>query len=318
MESKMQTRQLDGLGRFLRLSGMVAVLAGLGLLPVHADDLVKEQTNSDITVTKDAKGYHVNAVTRRYAYNSFVTATVAPTTTAPTVRQILLIESTAALTEADNEDAEHAPGQVKLTAFPLTAQGQGPAQFTIAAQGDEIDPDGAYVTVTRYGCCVQNETKAVYSLENGKYLFNTTGRKWTTLGAKGGFAMTRIAVAHVAPSAMDDVLFGGEPHAGAILSYASPTAPLQRIMVILPPDAADDTTVNWDGELLWISAENPKGTDHIYVDRTDKAENVFTAATLRFRLDETSVIDIPLRKDRLDIAAAKLPRGYKLKEMPLP
>jgi hypothetical protein len=303
---------------FLRMAGMVAVLAVLANQPVHADDLVKEQTNSEITVTKDAKGYHVHAVTRRYAYNSFVAATVEATTTAPALRQILLIESTVALTEADNEDAEHAPGQVKLTAYPLTAKGQGPAQFTIAAQGDEVEPDGSYLTVSRYGCCVENTTKAVYSLENGTYLFNTTGQKWTTLGAKGGFAMTRIAVAHVAPSAMDDVLFGKVEHAGAILSYASPTAPLQRIMVLLPADAADDTTLNWDATLLWVSGDYPEGTDHIYVDRTDKPENVFTGVTLRFKLDETNVIDIPLRGDRLDLAAAKLPRGYKLTAMPNP
>jgi hypothetical protein len=128
--------------------------------------------------------------------------------------------------------------------------------------------------------------------------------------------MTRIAVAHVAPTEADESLFGKVEHAGAILSYVSPTEPLQRIMVMLPPDADSEVTLNWSGELLWVSKEYPDGTSHIYVERSDKPENVFTAATLRFKLDDANSIDIPLEQDRLNIAAAKLPKGYTLKELP--
>ncbi len=311
------------IGRHGRAKALVRLaawscLAVAAVWPALADDLVQEKATSEIAVTKDAGGYHIHMVNRRYVYNSFVAATVAATTTAPTIRQILLIENTTAVTEADQQDPETTPGQVKVTVFPLTDKGKGGAQFTIAADGDEVTADGSYLTITRLGCCVENATKAVYSLENGKYLFNTTGDQWTTLGSKGGFAMTRIAVAHVAPTSADDTLFGNEQRGGAILSYASPTAPLQRIMVMLPPDAESDATLNWAGDLLWVSGDYPDGTNHIYVDRADQPENVFTAVTLRFKLDETNAIDIPLRQDRLDLAAAKLPRGYSLKEMPNP
>lgn len=299
------------------LAALVAATTSIAL-PAMADDLVQEKATSEISVSKDASGYHIHTVTRNYLYNAFVAATVEATTDAPYLRQLLLVEKTTALTDADHEDPASEPGRIKVTAFPLTDKGKGGAQFTIAAEGDEVIPDGSYLTITRLGCCVENATKAVYSLENGKYLFNTTGEQWTTLGAKGGFAMTRIAVAHVQPSAADDVILGKEPNAGALLSYASPTAPLQRIMVMLPADAASDATLNWAGDLLWVSAEYPDGTNHIYVDRVDKPENVFTAVTLRFKLDDTNVIDIPLRQDRLDVASAKLPHGFTLKEVAVP
>lgn len=311
---------LPGIGlAVIRALCCLGFLAGPVLFPltVAADDLLKDQVPSTVNVTKDDKGFHIRTESRFYVYNSFAAATVEATTTAPLLRQILLIEKSSAVTEADNEDPSYEPSQIKVTVYPLTEKGRGAAAFTIAATGEEVKVDSDSLIVSRPGCCVEYTTKAVYSLETGKYLFNTTNDQWATLGAKGGFAMSRSAAAHVAPTAADDAVFGKVEHAGAVISYASPTAPLQRIMVVLPKDAADDTTLNWDGTLLWVSGDYPDGTNHIYVDRTDKPENVFTGVTLRFRLDETTVIDIPLRGDRLDTASAKLPKGYVLKELPL-
>jgi len=297
--------------------GAVTAFAGM-IQPSLAADLVQEQVTSEIKVAKDESGFHIHTVTRNYLYNSFIAATVEPTTTAPLLRQILLVEKTSALTEADHEDPDYQPSEFKITVFPLTDKGQGSAQYTISAVGEEAKADASYLTITRPGCCVEYATKAVYSLETGKYLFNTTNEQWATLGAKGGFAMTRIAVANVTPTEVDDELFGKTQHAGALISYASPTAPLQRIMVILPPDADNDVTLNWSGDLLWVSSDYPDGTNHIYVDRSDKPENVFTGAALRLKLDDANSIDIPLQQDRLNIAAAKLPKGFTLLDVPIP
>jgi len=297
----------------------LGMLAGAGFCPHSAEaaDLFKDQVPSTVSVSKDDKGFHIRTESRYYVYNSFVAATVDATTTAPLLRQILLIEKSSAVTEADNEDPSYEPSQIKVTVYPLTEKGRGAAAFTIAATGEDVKVDNDSLIVSRPGCCVEYTTKAVYSLETGKYLFNTTNDQWATLGAKGGFAMSRSAAAHIAPTEADDVVFGKVEHAGAVISYASPTAPLQRLMVVLPKDAADDTTLNWDGTLLWVSGDYPDGTNHIYVDRVDKPENVFTGVSLRFRLDESTVIDIPLRGDRLDAASAKLPKGYVLKEVPV-
>lgn len=305
---------------FIRLACFIGAVMGFAWMiqPSLAADLVQEQVTSEIKVAKDESGFHIDTVTRNYLYNSFIAATIEPTTTAPLLRQILLVEKTSALTEADHEDPDYQPSQFKITIFPLTDKGQGPAQYTIAAVGEEAKADASYLTITRPGCCVEYTTKAIYSLETGKYLFNTTNDQWATLGAKGGFAMTRIAVANVTPTEVDDALFGKVQHAGALISYASPTAPLQRIMVILPPDADNDVTLNWSGDLLWVSSDYPDGTNHIYVDRSDKPENVFTGAALRLELDDANSIDIPLQQDRLNIAAAKLPKGFTLLDVPTP
>jgi hypothetical protein len=299
------------------LSALVAGLIGW-CHAAAAVDLVQEKVASEVSVSNDAKGYHIHTINREYDYNSFVAATVEATTTAPLIRQLVLIEKSGGLTEADGDDPEYEPGQVKVTVFPLTAKGKGPAQFTITAPGNDAKADSSYLTITLPGCCVEYTTKAVYSLENGKYLFNTTNDQWATLGAKGGFAMSRIAVAHLAPTEADEKLFGKVKHGGAIISYASPTAPLQRIMVLTPPDGEDDVTLNWAGDMLWVSKDYPDGTNHIYTDRVDKPENLFTGATLRLKLEDANSIDIPLLHDRLDVAAAKLPKGYTLKELPTP
>lgn len=301
-------------------AGLIFLITAMSLAaarPAGADALAAEQATSSVTVDKDEKGFHIRTESRFYLYNSFVAATVEPTTTAPLLRQILLVEKASTLTEADNEDPAYDPSEIKVTVFPLTGKGKGAAQFTIATAGEEVKAEGPDLIITRPGCCVDYTTKAVYSLETGKYLFNTTSDQWATLGAKGGFAMSRSAAVHLAPSAADDDVFGKTEHAAAVITYASPTAPLQRLMVMLPQDAESDVTLNWDGTLLWVSSDYPDGTNHIYVDRADKPENVFTAATLRLKLEDDNVIDIPLRGDRLDIAAAKLPKGYGLKEMPL-
>ncbi|HVJ44595.1 MAG TPA: hypothetical protein VM639_24070 [Dongiaceae bacterium] len=308
---------VSGLGSVFPGAALYLAVNLLVAQPAAAADLVAEQATSSVTVDQDDKGFHIHTESRNYLYNSFVAATVEATTTAPLLRQILLVEKVSTLTEADNEDPEYEPSLIKVTVFPLTDKGKGPAQFTIATSGEEVKTEGSDLIITRPGCCVEYTTKAVYSLETGKYLFNATGDQWATLGAKGGFAMSRSAAVHMAPSAADDDVFGKAEHAGAVITYASPTAPLQRIMVMLPQEAENDVTLNWDGTLLWVSSDYPDGTNHIYVDRSDKPENVFTAATLRMKLDEDNVIDIPLRGDRLDIAAAKLPKGYSLTEMPL-
>ena len=317
----MRQRKIDAGRSILGLAGGVILAAGLAMLApgrsAAADDLVQEKATSEVHVTKDAKGFHIHTINRSYVYNSFVAATVEPSTMAGLLRQLITIEKTSAVTAPGDDDPQYEPSQIKVAVYPLTDKGKGPAKFTITATAESVDADSSYLTFTRPGCCVEYETKAVYSLETGAYLFNSTNDKWATLGAKGGFAMTRMAVVHVAPTESDDQVFGKVEHAGAVISYASPTAPLQRVMVILPKDAPDDTTLNWDGTLLWVSTEYPDGINHIYVERSDKPENVFTNATLRFKLDDQTAIEIPLEHDRLNVAAAKLPKGYQLKDMSL-
>jgi hypothetical protein len=110
---------------FFRRAGLIglAVLSWLAQ-PALAADLVQEQATSEIKVAKDASGFHIQTVTRNYFYNFFAAATVDAAATAPLIRQILLIEKTSALSEADNQDPDYQPSQVKVTVFPLTDKGR--------------------------------------------------------------------------------------------------------------------------------------------------------------------------------------------------
>ncbi|MDR2881561.1 MAG: hypothetical protein LBV29_06640 [Azoarcus sp.] len=232
------------------------------------------------------------------------------------IRQLILVEKTTLLHESDDAEPQREPGQIKVTVYPLTATGQGAPNLMLNMIGDDASVQKSWLIVTRDGCCAEHATKAVYSLESGKYLFNTTRDKWATLGAKGGFAMTRIAAIHMAPTEADKELFKGRERGAAIISYASPITPLQRLMLLVPPGTdSGAVSLGWSGELQWVSASYPNGADHIYVDRTAPAGQVFTETILRFRLDENRSVDIPLKNDHLDITAAKLPKNFELVEM---
>ncbi len=301
------------------MSRLLAALLFAGSLaaPALAEDLVAEQQPSTVTVVKEGAGIRINTVNRRYAVNVFGAALKDQTIE----RQLLLIEETASQVEIDQEESQFDPPRVKVTAFPLSTAGKGAAAFTIEGIGDEVAADGPFLTLKRYGCCVEQETNAVYSLETGKYLFNATGEgpsgQWASLGAKGGFRNERILAYHTAPTAMDDVVFKGVRNAGAVISYASKTEPLQRIVVTLPQAAIDaDAPLNWLPKIDLVSAQYPDGIDRIFVERDGDPKTLFTDATLRLVLDDQTKIEIPLKEDRLELKAARLPAGYGLTEIP--
>ncbi len=301
------------------MTRFLAVLLSAGILaaPALAADLVSEQQPSTVTVVKEGAGIRIDTVNRRYAVNVYGAALKDLTIE----RQLLLIEETASQVEVDQEESRFDEPRVKVTAYPLSTAGKGAALFSIEGVGDTVVADGPFLILKRYGCCVEQETNAVYSLETGKYLFNATGEgqsgQWASLGAKGGFRNERILAYHTAPTAMDDVVFKGIQNAGAVISYASKTEPLQRIVVTLPQAAVDaDAPLNWLPKIDLVSTQYPDGIDRIFVERDGDPKTLFTDATMRLMLDDQTKIEIPLKEDRLDLKAARLPEGYGLAELP--
>jgi hypothetical protein len=291
------------------LLGSALLLAAV--LPAFADNMIKQQAPSEVTVTKAGDAFTVTTINRR-----FETDILNDTSGAQgTLYQLLQIEEAKVSNEGPDAEPEPVSAKVKVTAFPLTVTGLGAPRFTIEAEGDAATADGPYLTVTRFGCCVEQPTHAVYSLESGRYLFNATGDgesgQWATLGAQGGWQNERIIAYHAAETAADEAVLRGADNAVVAISYASPTAPLQRLLITAPKDVATgDAVLSWEPKLDLLSSDQPEGTDRIFVDRAGDSKDLFSGITVRLTLDEKTRIEIPLLGDRLSPAGAKLPKGY--------
>jgi hypothetical protein len=296
------------------------LLAAVFLLPqfAYADPLVQETGPSTIAIAPEGENFRVVNDSRRYQTN------LLPSVSAKNalLYQLLEIEQHQVSVEGPMTEQNFEEATAKVTVYPLSAEGKGPAAFTIEGKADAVTAQNSFVTFTRYGCCVEVPTYAVYSLETGKYLFNATGEgqsgQWATMGAQGGFAFERIFAYHAKITAADDELFAGTTNGAVIITYAKEDEPLQRFMLIATQDDMDhDAPLEWMPKIDLVSAAYPGGIDRIFVDRTGTAADLFTDAKLRLTLDEGTMVEIPLVADRLDIKAAKLPQGYSLKEMKL-
>ncbi|HEY4162559.1 MAG TPA: hypothetical protein VGM59_05800 [Dongiaceae bacterium] len=306
--------------------------SALVLLPASfaaADDLLKDSTGSEISAQPDGDNYQMTVTNRRFETDIFAVALDA-SKTLPGVSadgildQVLLIEQTHVSKEGPTIDTEPVSAKVKVTAYTLSKQGKGPVRFTIEGDGDEVKADGPYLAIKRWGCCADQETNTVYSLETGAYLFNATGGKgqfgdWATLGAKGGgWGTSRIVSYHAAPTLADDTVLAGAPNAAVVINYASPTQAIQRILVTVPKKLIDDgATVDWLPKLTLVAKSQPKGDTSYYAQEGGAPEKAYDGVTVRLALDDKTVITIPIKGDQLDIAHAKLPKGYALKDMPV-
>jgi hypothetical protein len=313
----------------LRSSLLASALVLLPASFAAADDVLKDSTSSDISVRPDGDNYQVTTVNRRFETDIFAVA-LDSSKKLPGVNadgmfeQVLLIEQTNVTKEGPSIDTEPVSAKVKVTAYALSKAGKGPVRFTIEDEGDEAKAEGAFLTITRWGCCGALDTHAVYSLETGAYLFNATGDRsesgdWVTMDEKaGGWASDRIVSYHVKPTMDDDRVLAGAPNAAAVINYASPTAPIQRILVTLPQKLIDDDAPGlWDPKLLLIAKSQPKGDTSYFAQTTDGPEKAYDGVTARLALDDKTVIAIPIKGDRLDIAHAELPKGYALKDVPV-
>ena len=288
-------------------------------------ELAKDSATATFSTTPVGDGvYQVTTVNSRFE-TDFFRATLGPTAHAKddVVYQLLRIEETHVNKEGPQVDSERVSGRVKVTAYPLDKTGEGPAKFTIEADGDESAVDGPYLTVTRYGCCVELATHAVYSLESGKYLFNATGGNGESGGESGQWAtldskmFDRIIAYHTAETEMDDVVLKGAPNAAIVISYASSTEPLQRVLVTVPKEViGSDDLINWLPKIEVFNKAFPKPSDHIWFDKADEdAAKTFTDIMVRLTLDAKTRLTIPLVGDKLQLDKAKLPKGWALVEI---
>lgn len=300
-----------------------ALLFALPLLilaaqPGFADPIVREQSTTETTISIDDGAYLINTVNRRHDVTSYFDDRQG----AGTMRRFLVETEIDRVTrEADDQEIDVQRSTLRATARPLTQTGLGEIGMQIETAADEVAVSGPYVVTTVWGCCVEQPAHEVFSLYSGKRLFSATGPgdfgDWLTMGKKGPTYDQRIVAAHFAITARDKDELGPDQDRVAVITYATEAAPLQRLALSVPGGRDGDLPLEWNTKLLWITADQPEGVEHNFINQDGDAATVYTGVTLRIQLDDATRVEIPLESDRFVPAKATLPDGFAVTEVPL-
>src|SRR5689334_10866210 len=89
-------------------------------VPAFAEDVVKEQSPSEISIAPDGGNFKVSTVNRRYETNMMASTLGGP----DLLYQMLLIEESRVSHEGPDTEGEIESAKVKVTAFPLSKDGK--------------------------------------------------------------------------------------------------------------------------------------------------------------------------------------------------
>ncbi len=211
---------------------------------------------------------------------------------------------------ADNGDET---GIVTLTVYPVNPAGHfDPPLATRKLSGDEVDVQGSGgVKVTTWGCCAESSAETQLSLNDLKTVFvKSHDVPLVTYTRLGKPAVGRLVAVYMVLTPIDDEILGKDNSAVAMITWAGDEAPLQRIAVHLHGDKPRDAAMEWTTTVGWRVAGKPLD-NHTVFDPAKPAKTVFV-----WQIADGKTIELPLAGDRFDVAAAKLPVGVSLKELP--
>lgn len=290
----------------------------LGAQPGFADPIVAEQSTTETIITVEDGAYLINTINRRHDVTAYFDESQG---TGVMRRFLVQTEIDRVTREADDQEIDVQRSILRATARPLTQAGLGAVSMNVETAADEVAVSGPYVVTTIWGCCVEQPAHEVFSLYSGKRLFSATGPgdfgDWLTMGKKGPTYDQRIVAAHFAITARDKEELGADQDRVAVITYATEAEPLQRLALSVPGGRDGDLPLEWNTKLLWITADQPDGVEHNFINQDGDAKTVYTGIKLRIQLDDATRLEIPLTGDRLDPGQATLPDGFTLAEVPL-
>jgi hypothetical protein len=301
---------------------LLALSIALAATPALADPIVDEKVATETTIELQDGAYLIRTTNRRHDITSFFDDRDGTEGTSGGVMRRFLVQTEIdrVTREADDAEIDVHSSVLRATARPLTQSGLGEAGMNIETNADEVAVSGPYVVTTLWGCCVEQPAHEVYSLYSGKRLFSATGPgefgDWLTMGKKGPTYDQRLVAAHFAITARDRAELGEDEDRVAVITYATEAEPLQRLALSVPGGRSSDLPLEWNVKLLWVTADQPNGVEHNFINQEGDAATVYTGLSLRIQLDDSSRIDIPLEADRLVPAKATLPDGFTLAEVP--
>jgi hypothetical protein len=288
-----------------------------------ADPIVNETSTTETRITFEDGAYLINTINRRHDTAAFFDDRDAQGAQGGGVMRRFLVQTEIdRLTrEADDQEIDPQRSTLRIVARPLSQSGLGDVSMQVETVADEVAVSGPYVVTTIWGCCVEQPAHEVYSLYSGKRLFSATGPgdfgDWLTMGKKGPTYDQRIIAAHIAITARDKEELGENQDTVAVITYATEAEPLQRLALSVPGGRDGDLPLEWNTKLLWVTADQPDGVEHNFINQDGDAKTVYTGIKLRMQLDDATRIEIPLEADRLVPGKATLPDGFTLSDVPL-
>jgi hypothetical protein len=204
-------------------------------------------------------------------------------------------------------------GTIALTVYPVTSSGQfGSPLATRTLPGDAVSIQGsAGAKVTAYGCCVESNAETQLNLGTLKTIYVKSSAMplltYTRLGKPS--AVSRTLSVYLAMTPADTAVLGADPAAVAVITWASDYRPIQRVMVRLKSAQPRTDALDWENTVGWRVGSSPLD-DHTVFDPAKPTSPVFV-----WQIDDGKQIEIPLVGDRLDLPAAKAPKGITLTDL---
>jgi len=176
--------------------------------------------------------------------------------------------------------------------------------------------NATYFTTVRYGCCGALNTLHTYSLDSARLLFTATAPvAWFEVPNSGG--LVRLAAIHTIFSTEDDVVFADFDRGLALVTYASPTEPLQRFVISANGQLAGDLLEYPDPLLGWSEGDAPPVPDlEVWSFDGNRDVTAIDNLSLLVQVAPELVVRLPLVAGRLALDQAQVPTGLTLVELP--
>jgi hypothetical protein len=287
----------------------VAILAlatsGLATVP-HGPDRSTLKGDASASLTRGGKHLYLHAGSHTFELAQFVDRGAVRT---------VVVEGAVAHKLLVNDDIGangDQTGQVTLVIHPIDSHGLFAAPLASRAMaGDQIKLDSpSGVKVITWGCCAESNAINQLNLATLKTMYvQSDGAPLSTYTILGKPAKGRLIALYLTLTPEDHDVLGKEPSAVGMITLVDDDDTLQRIRVHLAGKDARNNAMNWSLEAGW------KGTsatldNHTVIDPAKPSTPIY-----EWKIDDTNAIELPLRSDRLDVSAAKLPPGVTLESL---
>ena len=229
---------------------------------------------------------------------------------------LLLEEHELADCGAVGDEVECEPLHLSMTAYPLTPDGKGDALYTIHDQPDagivaQSWSDSDYYFVSHD----EGQTYAVSNVLTGSYLFTSNTLVVASVDVTGSCVAGRYWATNTVLYGIESSVAGPGEVVAFDMTYASRYGPLQRIVVITQPEKwlSRESADKW---FPHSSIEGPKISGN-RLPEAGSDEETFTDFDIVLKLPNGGFLRVPVKADRLDLAHAEVPAGYKIIAAPL-
>jgi hypothetical protein len=298
------------------LAWLPLAIALLAAAPVSiaAAEPVREQGQSTIELQMEGDGTVAHSVNRR-----FDVVTLYPPG-ATRARTLMLDEEEEVVRSTVEEGPRSAT--VRLAGWEFGKSGTPFLSFRIEGQGESgaIADFGAgmpFYQITRYGCCGARDSISTWSLVNGRKLFSATGpAAFFDVPNSGG--LLRLAAVHAAYSIDDDETFAGRRDVAGLITYATPTEQLRRVLVVVrAPATVDEMMGDPRAMLLVDGTQEPVRSTTLWPADGKRDPAAIGGLAIHVVFTPGNEVTIPIVGDDLDLANARVSPTLQLESIAL-